>query len=145
MTNRKVLDVAKYVIDKCSADGHPISNLQLQKILYYIQAYFLKNTEQSFFEEDMEAWQFGPVAPSAYSQYCGFGSLPIKECYPEIKIEMTEAEKAKVDQIIMEKREKKPWELVAETHQDGMAWSRTFSEGRGIRETISKELIKRHG
>lgn len=145
MTNREVLDVAKYVIDKCSTEGHPISNLQLQKILYYIQAYFIKTTGESFFEEDMEAWQFGPVAPIVYSQYCGFGSLPIKERYPEVNIEMTEDEKVKVNQIITENRSKRPWELVAETHKAGMAWSRTFDEGRGIRKTISKELIHQHG
>lgn len=30
------LDMAKYIIDKCTKDRSPISNLQLQKILYYI-------------------------------------------------------------------------------------------------------------
>ena len=31
------LSMAKYIIDKCTKDKYPISNLQLQKILYYIQ------------------------------------------------------------------------------------------------------------
>ena len=34
------LDVSKYIVSKCTRDGHPISNLQLQKILYYVQRAF---------------------------------------------------------------------------------------------------------
>ena len=30
-------DIANYIISKCENDGAPISNLQLQKILYYVQ------------------------------------------------------------------------------------------------------------
>lgn len=32
----KTLDVAKYIINKCINDNFPISNMQLQKILYCI-------------------------------------------------------------------------------------------------------------
>ena len=37
------LDIAKYIITKCNKDGFPISNLQLQKILYNLQKFFLQN------------------------------------------------------------------------------------------------------
>ena len=37
-----VIEVAKYVISYCMEKGNPISNLQLQKMLYYLQVY-LKN------------------------------------------------------------------------------------------------------
>lgn len=36
----KAIDIAKNIINKCTIDKHPISNLQLQKILYYIQKDF---------------------------------------------------------------------------------------------------------
>ena len=36
------LTIAKYIIDKCTEENSPISNLQLQKILYYIQSEFNK-------------------------------------------------------------------------------------------------------
>ena len=35
------LEIAKYIIDKCTKDRCPVSNLQLQKILYYVQREFL--------------------------------------------------------------------------------------------------------
>ena len=37
------LELAKYIVTKCIKDGCPISNLQLQKTLYFIQRQFLKN------------------------------------------------------------------------------------------------------
>ena len=32
----RAMDVAEYIVSKCSRERHQISNLQLQKILYYI-------------------------------------------------------------------------------------------------------------
>ncbi len=40
---KSVLSVAKYIITYCSGIGRPVSNLQVQKILYFLQlAYFRK-------------------------------------------------------------------------------------------------------
>lgn len=62
------LNIAKYIIDKCTRERYPVSNLQLQKILYYIQREFLQLGTKAFSEE-IEAWQFGPVVPAVYRQY----------------------------------------------------------------------------
>ena len=42
------IDLSKYIVSKCVKDGHPVSNLQLQKILYYIQKDFLQRDEIAF-------------------------------------------------------------------------------------------------
>ena len=42
------LELSKYIVTKCINDGEPISNLQLQKILYYIQRDFLRQGEAAF-------------------------------------------------------------------------------------------------
>ena len=38
---KSALELSKYIIGLCTSEGEPISNLQLQKILYYIQREFL--------------------------------------------------------------------------------------------------------
>lgn len=43
-----------------------ISNLVLQKLLYFIQAYTLLNTGNPAFNNIMEAWTYGPVVPEVY-------------------------------------------------------------------------------
>ena len=43
-----------------------ISNLVLQKLLYFIQAYSLVKYGEKAFTEKIEAWMYGPVVPEAY-------------------------------------------------------------------------------
>ena len=134
----KALDVAKYMVTKCVQDKCPISNLQVQKILYFIQKDFLQNGSEAF-SDDIEAWQFGPVVPEVYYFFCGNGSMKILESsetsFPE---EFT----AGVNSIIEEKRTLKPWDLVNETHAAGKAWSLIFQDGAGDHCTIPKSLIR---
>lgn len=74
-----VLDVSRYVINYSNEKDSGISNLKLQKILYFIQAYFLTNTPNGrpCFKEKIEAWDFGPVVPEAYREYKQYGSADI--------------------------------------------------------------------
>lgn len=43
----KALDVAKYIINKCIELNKPISNLQLQKIMYFVHLGYLKKLARS--------------------------------------------------------------------------------------------------
>ena len=74
-----VLDVARYIIWYCKKQGYSISNLKLQKILYFVQANFLVSANSACFEEEIEAWDFGPVAPEAYHEFKIYGSAEIPE------------------------------------------------------------------
>ena len=58
-----VIDISKYVVCYSNKKNYGITNLRLQKILYFIQAYFLKIKKEPCFKENMEAWDFGPVVP----------------------------------------------------------------------------------
>lgn len=139
--NMTALDLAKYVVSKCENDGKPITNLQLQKILYYIQKLFLEKKDVAFFD-DIEAWQFGPVVPNVYYYFCGFGAMPITVNFSsDLKIEYQN----EVDRIIEEKRCLNPWDLVEDTHKPDGAWYSVYENGLGVRKIISLELIKEKG
>ena len=73
----RVIDVAQYIIRRCHLQGRSISNLKLQKILYFVQAQYLVTTGNKCFSEDIEAWDFGPVVPVAYHYYKAYGSANI--------------------------------------------------------------------
>ena len=73
-----VQDVAEYVIVYSKYKDCGISNLKLQKILYLVQAYFLIQTKNPCFLEDIEAWDFGPVIPEVYRKYKQFGGADIQ-------------------------------------------------------------------
>ena len=71
-----VLTVCRHIIKFSNEKDYGISNLKLQKILYFVQAYFLlkKDDHSPCFAEKIEAWDFGPVVPEAYREYERFGS-----------------------------------------------------------------------
>lgn len=137
------LDVAKYVVSKCTNDRQPINNLQLQKILYCIQKKFL-NMDIKFIDDFVEAWQFGPVYPEVYYYFCGFGAIPITIVYDNV-INIIDELQIVVDQVAEEKRIKEPWDLVEEIHHPGGAWDAVYRDGLGDHDIISNEMILKRG
>ncbi len=74
-----VQDAAKYFLLRANEDEDTsISNLKLQKLIYYAQAFHLAIFEEPLFDEEFEAWTHGPVCPEVYHLYKEFGSDPIK-------------------------------------------------------------------
>lgn len=72
-----VLDVCRYIIKYSATKQEEISNLKLQKELYFVQAAFLVKKGICCFDERMEAWDFGPVVPVAYRYFRKYGGLNI--------------------------------------------------------------------
>ena len=137
------LDLSKYIVTKCINDDHPISNLQLQKILYYIQKEFLKSNEIAF-SDNIEAWQFGPVVPNVYYHYCGYGAMPISLLYENYLIRKP-YDKKRIDSVVEIKRDLDPWIMVSETHKPSGAWAKVYRGGLGNHRIIPVDLIKAVG
>ena len=50
-------------------DGKSITNLRLQKFLYYAWGYYWNSFKQYLFKDDIEAWKYGPVVKDVYDEY----------------------------------------------------------------------------
>lgn len=138
------IDIAKYVVSKCSKDAVPISNLQLQKILFAIQRQYLKDYDCELFVDSIEAWRFGPVIPTVYYHFCGFGGIPIDVEYNKLE-DIKAEDKVVIDTVVEEKRCLRPWDLVEETHKDGGAWAKIYNDGEGNKKEIPTDVIKELG
>lgn len=79
-------DVARYVINYSNEKRYGCSNLKLQKLMYFIQAYFLISKGTPLFPNEIQAWDFGPVIPDVYHEFKRFGSgdIPFVTRYFEI-------------------------------------------------------------
>lgn len=77
MGNYRALEIAEYIIGYANKKNYSISNLKLQKILYFIQAQFLVSFNKACFVDYIEAWDFGPVVRSVYNKYKRYGSANI--------------------------------------------------------------------
>jgi len=64
------LQVADYFIFKAHEGKQGlISNLKLQKLLYYAQGLHLARFDRPLFKERVQAWTYGPVVVDAYHKY----------------------------------------------------------------------------
>jgi len=78
MGKPKAIDIAEYFLSLVDEDeGDLMSNLKLQKLLYYAQSFHLAIFEKKLFSEPIEAWALGPVVKSVYDHYKQHGSDPI--------------------------------------------------------------------
>lgn len=69
--------IANYFLSFANTTGDLLTNLKLQKLVYYAQAWNLAIVGESLFSEDFEAWVHGPVLRDLYTSYKEFGSNPI--------------------------------------------------------------------
>lgn len=74
------MDIANYLIYLANQAGKNITNLKLQKILYFVNAkYLVDNSGTPLMTEKFERWAYGPVMYKVYSNFRNFGSQPITE------------------------------------------------------------------
>ena len=82
MRTHKAIDVAKWFLyrenkDIISDEFSSISNLKLQKLLYYAQGTFLAIKGLPLFNESIIAWHHGPVVMEVYDIYKNHKGNPI--------------------------------------------------------------------
>ena len=133
----KAIDLANYIVDKCIKDNAPITNLQLQRILYFVQKKFLKRGSQAF-SDYIEAWKCGPVVPNVYFYFCGFGAMPIQ--ISRAAVPNLSTDKNIINSIVETKRDLDSWVTAKETHKG--AWLKVYNNGKGNQCIIPVDLIK---
>lgn len=136
----QALEVAKYIVNLCLEQGRPISNLQLQKIMYLAHVFYIMKEQENLIDDAFEAWRLGPVIPEVYEKYSIYAGAPIIPFYKdEANID---SEKIRVvEKLIINLSAKKPWKLVELTHLKDGAWDKTYKNGEGNRKEIESNLI----
>ena len=95
MAITSVKDVSKIVIQK---SAEPISNLKLQKLLYYVQGWSLALYDRLAFHEEIQAWVHGPVVPAAFYEYKHYRWNPIE--VPTEVVAISEGESSHVADVL---------------------------------------------
>lgn len=78
MSTFRAIDIARWFVAWADNVDAEVSNLKLQKLLYYAQGHYLGATGQPLFGEAIQAWAHGPVVPEIYRTYRDFGRGPIE-------------------------------------------------------------------
>jgi uncharacterized phage-associated protein len=136
------LHTSEWMLARAIRDGEPLTNLKLQKLIYIANGWHLSYFDEVLFDEQIEAWTYGPVVPSIYHLYKQYGSFGIND------VGCMHWFSASINSLL-----ETVWEayanisavkLVAMTHRPGTPWSETFKEGSGKGDVIPTDLIRKH-
>lgn len=92
MNDRRAADVAAYILSLGPREG-----LELQKLVYYAQAWSLAWDGSALFDDRIEAWPMGPVAPDLWRQHRNQPLVRHVEGQPE---RLTAQARATVDAVL---------------------------------------------
>lgn len=145
--------VASYFISKANALGdgnkelsgnNDLTNLKLQKLLYFTQVEYLKKHGEKLFDEEIQAWQYGPVVKEVYDWLKGCGAYVITEF--DIALEdlsdIPDDIKAFLDEMWNKYQKYSAWGLVEKTHEKNSAWDKVYAGGNGDKKVIDVNLLK---
>ncbi len=125
--NRKVMS---------DGDSEYISNLKLQKLLYYAQGTYYAIKDQLLFSEPIVAWRHGPVVETIYHEYKSNGSNGIV-FEEEYDFSCVDSETEKILEDVYDTfGQYSAWKLRNMTHSE-TPWQNTE-----INDIINTELIK---
>lgn len=141
---QSALDIATYVIHQYWMNGESITNLKLQKILYYVQGYVSKRCNEPAYPEGIYNWPYGPVVQDVYYEYNQNRANPIGE--PEEtalekaqqRLKRDDAVLRVIDQVIRKSYDYTASDLVSKTHEED-PWGNTSE-----REEISYAKIAKY-
>ncbi|MHA3980410.1 Panacea domain-containing protein [Halovulum sp. GXIMD14794] len=148
--------VANIVLDEGRGIGAQITNLNLNKILYFINTHFIAETGDSISKAKIEAWKYGPVYREIYNQFKAYGRDRIVT--PAMKVDFTTGEKIPVKADLPEEYERRVRELTAfyagiptpvlveMSHERGGAWYRAWHHAGdfNIGMEITDEMIRKY-
>ena len=126
----KAVDVAGYMVFLASDLFGDMTNMKFNKLLYYLQGQSLLVRGTVAFDDDIEAWDHGPVVNSVYAKYVLNGNKPILASGDFDAAEMDEEDRDFIRQVLMKYGLYSAGELREMTHRQGTPWRRRYKEGQ---------------
>lgn len=122
------LAVANYFLKLAWSDGKELTNMKLQKLVYFAHGVMLAVTDKPLIEEDVSAWKLGPVIPELYAKLKGYGAsnildpIPVKE-----SISSDGIDKQCVEFVWSNFKDYDGMQLSRISHAEGTPWKQVWS------------------
>lgn len=123
-------------------NGDPITQLDVQKLLYFAQGFHLALCGEPLFDEDMYAWRHGPVLKSLRGRFRFFKDKPIPSSAVRTRPEYVLAPGAQdlIARVWRTFSIEDSGSLVGLTHLRGTPWD-TVRTGAGIARDEDSDLL----
>lgn len=140
----EAMTIAKWFVAWAQSNDAEVSNLKLQKLLYYAQGHHLRIHGVPLFSDPIQAWSHGPVVVSVYHAFKSFGSNDVKLAedddfdWPLVDPDVTQL----LIDIWQQYGGLAAWRLRDMTH-DELPWKQHFAPN--VRDTvIPLEALEKH-
>lgn len=148
--------VANFVLDVCDAERRPVTNLALQKIVFFCHVWSLVGLGKPLVKQKFEAWQYGPVLQYLYREFKDFERSPITSRAKKVNALTGVLEVAAYDfdeetdtylrKVVLLYSGISAGNLVKLSHEKGGPWDEAWNHGGAVNPgmTIENEAIVRY-
>ena len=146
--------LANQLLDWADEDGHEITPLKLQKLLFFIHSDYLKSSGVPLLDQEFEAWSYGPVLPSVYREFKQFSGRairsrakrfdPILRTEGVARVAISRVDVSEIRRLYFLYVPVSAGLLSHRSHHPEGPWAKAleaFREHRNINRTISNDLI----
>ena len=134
--NKNIDDNAKYIISYFHNNNVDVTNLKLQKLLYFLEAIYMVVLDENYlFDENFYAWNYGPVSKKVYEQYKIFGSMPITLDEP---VNINKTNEIFIHNLFTMFNDYDVSDLIELSHQKGSPWYQIYIDNG---EYIPKNIV----
>lgn len=149
--------VANAVLERAWHLGYNVTQIDIQKICYFLHGHHLRDHGKPMISSEFEAWDYGPVQRVLYNSFRDFGDQPITRCAtafdpirrcPKSLPKITDNSTVEtIDRYLPHYLNFDSFDLVDMTHANGTPWSRTLHNARisaNIGMRIGNDTIAEH-
>lgn len=134
--------IANLFLGTAKGKGATLTNMQVQKLVYYAHGYHLALQGEPLISDEIKAWNFGPVIPPLYNDLKRFGNGVVTETIPGFEGTPDGFVVSLINKIF-ELYGKIPGpRLSAATHTPGSPWDITYNKAKF--SIIPNDLIKEY-
>lgn len=142
-----MMDLAHHIIAIARKNNLPITNLQLQIVMFFALRQALNDNLlpldiiKALYDRPFLVWRYGPVVENVYNEFSVYGATPILDDYPLVK----ELDNAKFNCKIGDLLKQNIFKLVQASRQDRFwqARERQIVLGRGTAQYQLNDLKKK--
>lgn len=137
--------VAQAFLDLATREGRSLTNMQLQKLVFFAHGVHLAAYDGSTLIDDpIRAWDFGPVIPPLYEKLRRFGRGKVDPVIaPELRVLDPDGTEFQAIRSVWEAyKGYDAWKLSKITHQPGTPWSKVWE--RCMYDDIPNDLIQEY-
>lgn len=139
--NFTAMDIASFFIQLAnSLPNDHIDNLKLNKLCYYAQGWSIARFGRPLFNDEIQAWDYGPVIPEVYRAYKPCGKNPIQDAnQPFDEKRLSSDDLTLLTDVYIEYGKYTSSALITLTHEKSSPWDQVYVPGEN--RIITPEII----